>query len=381
MMEQGTPERWAEARAVAHRLAELRLEMRAFIKATPALRRALNDLFDSLHPRGQGDDPMFGMAVERWLALAPQEDGRTVLQRYVRSRGDLPAAERAALLRLPERRTVVLEVLGHDGDVVTARNLVDDLDYTVVATRDLPVSLTGDYVFAAVYPVLDVWTFTGPMTPLGPEHAAQAEDLALALLAEDPGASLVNPELRRAAEAAHAELGDRFAEAFGARAVTMAPDEAQRAFERWADGGAEGPLPLPDLTALADGDELLGVGFLAASGLFVLPGPHKTLELLRTAAGRSSGAGPVARARREVLDLLRDTDVPFFETFHLLSMLDAATVGDGLTAATGTPVAWPDDADAVQQKYRPGAGPACPAVTVLPERLLRRMQERQAGTT
>ena len=88
-----------------------------------------------------------------------EQDGRTVVDRFVASRPDLDAADREMLLGWRDPVEGFFEILGQDGDAIVLLNLIDDLTYLTYANMG-PASLRrlpkGGFVYVRLVPVSPV---------------------------------------------------------------------------------------------------------------------------------------------------------------------------------------------------------------------------------
>jgi hypothetical protein len=78
-----------------------------------------------------GDEPELISAVDHFLLRHELRTGKTVVQRFVASRLDLPEEERELLLGRRDIVEGIFEVQGRDGDALVTENLVDALTYRV----------------------------------------------------------------------------------------------------------------------------------------------------------------------------------------------------------------------------------------------------------
>lgn len=218
--------------------------------------------------------------LDNWVLRHRLADGRTVVERFVRSRGDLPRAERDMMLGWRDPLEGYFEVEGFDGEVLLASNLIDDLPYRIRSNLGLEAfrerAPQGSFLVARVVPVLDEWLISGAIAALEAKQADELMALAASAAMESPSLLFRNPERLRLGWEMQAEDRARFVEFFGADLVVVPRAELD---SRWAEywrfrHGPDAP-PGGDLSEIGDGetvgliyDEREGLGFFADFGAF-----------------------------------------------------------------------------------------------------------------
>jgi hypothetical protein len=185
--------------------------------------------------------------LDRFVLEHVMSDGRTVLERFVRARGELPKADRELLLSWRDVVEGCFEVERIDGEVMVTVNLVDELTYRIRTNsgpevfEQMPV---GSIVLGRVVPVLDDWLLSGSQRVV-PEHAADvvyrtAADLAMRF----PKLALRDPQRLALAWRMQREQREKFVEFFGSDLVVLpAAQVSTRLAEYWRHCGHQAPVP------------------------------------------------------------------------------------------------------------------------------------------
>jgi hypothetical protein len=206
-------------------------------------------------------------------------DGRTVVERFVRARGDLPRAERDMLLGWRDVVEGIFEVDRHDGEVLVAVNLIDDLSYRIRSNAG-PAALEqmppGSFVVGRVVPILDDWLLSGMQATVPADRAEQMHDLAAKTILEHPRLMFRNPQRLELAWQMQRDDRAQFVEFFGSDLVVLPGTEwADRMNEYWRhrSGDAASP-PRADASDLPPAqtigvvyDEFEGLGYFVNFGL------------------------------------------------------------------------------------------------------------------
>jgi hypothetical protein len=252
-----------------------------------------------------GDDDELALVFDRFILEHRLTDGRTVVERFVRARGDLPRVDRQMLLSW-SRSVVesVFEVDGLDGNALRVKNLVDELPYRVWSNMGLEgfARLTpGTVAGLRLVPVLDEWMITGPGLALPPAEAEPLLSVGARQAAAHQESTCRNPAHRERAWQIVREHRERFVAHFGADQVVLPGAQVVDRMARfWAEGGGRGGarVELPPALAAADTvgviyDEVEGLGFFQEFGALLAAFEH-------AAAGAAGAAGgDVVRAYLE----------------------------------------------------------------------------------
>lgn len=205
-------------------------------------------------------------------------DGRTVVERFVRARGDLPRAERDMMLGWRDPLEGFFEVEGFDGEVLLASNVIDELPYRIRSNLGVELlkerAAPGSFLIARVVPVLEEWLISGSLATLGAERADEVLEMATSAASQFPSLLFRNPERLRLGWEMQTEDRARFVEFFGADLVVVPRAEWQtRWSEYWRFRHGDDAPGAGDLGEAGDGetvgliyDEREGLGFFADFG-------------------------------------------------------------------------------------------------------------------
>ena len=117
--------------SLVERSAELKRELLEFSWQPRFDRERREVLRDHLADRFVGDESEVITALDYFLLQHELRSGKTVVERFVASRPDLPEHERELLLGWRDVVEGIFEVRGRDGDALVVENLVDELTYRV----------------------------------------------------------------------------------------------------------------------------------------------------------------------------------------------------------------------------------------------------------
>ncbi len=206
-------------------------------------------------------------------------NGEHILERFVADHDELSDEEIKLLLSWRDWLVGVFKVTSSDGPVVDSINLVDDLEYRLVATSDSQETRRAlrrcGFIVSRIVPVENSWMISGEQRVLAKDEEALAYGLAAELAQKSPRLFFRNPaNLAMARENLQDEY-ERFLEEFGAPWVMGTWDVIQ---DRWRSftlakaseefkGRGKRFLSLP--TELRDA-ETVGMIFDPDGGLFFL---------------------------------------------------------------------------------------------------------------
>jgi hypothetical protein len=123
-------------------------------------------------------------------------DGKTVIDRFVAARPDLPAAERDMLLSWRDSVEGIFELRRKHQDSVTLLNLIDDLEYRTYTNMGPGVFRPvreGDFIFARLVPIDGVWLVSGMLSSYPSSSGPDVAKIALSLATEHPELVFRNP--------------------------------------------------------------------------------------------------------------------------------------------------------------------------------------------
>lgn len=208
-----------------------------------ALGRAADTYFG---PFADFDDHEFVGFLDRFLLTHPLADGRTVLEKFVAARGDLPRAERDMLRGWHDRVEGVFEIEHMADGALHTVNVIDDLPYLIRSNMGAEgfAPLAGQpLLVTAVVPVADVWMVSGPMAGCPASDRDRLYRLAAEQAMSDPAPRLRNPELLARARELQASERARFIAHFGADLVVLPGGQFLDAMNEFMAAGAR---RLPD---------------------------------------------------------------------------------------------------------------------------------------
>ena len=216
--------------------------------------------------------------VDQFVLQVRLSDGRTVLERFVRSRGELPRAERDMLRGWGDPVEGMFEVEALDGETLVCTNVIDELPYRIRSNmgaqlfRDrLP---PGTLLLVRVVPVLDEWLISGMSIIFTPAQRDAALVAAYEVARKSPALVFRNPAKLEFGRRLQAEDRAAFVAHFGDDQVVVPGAEL---VERWAAfwryRHGDGAAPRADLSGPAEGstvgliyDERHGLGFYKEFG-------------------------------------------------------------------------------------------------------------------
>jgi len=183
------------------------------------------------------EEEVFANFLDHFVLQHRLSDGRTILERFVRARGDLPRAERDLLLGWRDVLEGFFEVERLEGDVLVTVNLIDELTYRM-RTNMGPAMFErfppGSFLLARVVPILDEWLFTGSAAVLPAEREEWVCEFAAKTAMECPQLVFRNPQLLARAWQQQREDRAHFIQFFGSDLVVLPGAEwAERMHEYW----------------------------------------------------------------------------------------------------------------------------------------------------
>ena len=366
-----------EIDGLVRRSADLKGELLAFSRGRRfdrALSQALTDRFGRVVVAEEAELINF---FDHFILQHRMSDGRTVVERFVRARGDLPRAERDMLLRWRDVVEGIFEVERIDGDVLVAVNLIDDLTYRI-RTNMRPALFErtppGHFLIARVVPILDDWLLSGSLATFPAEDADRLCGVAAKTALEHPHLVFRNPRRLELAWQQQRDDRARFIEFFGSDLIVFPGAEwATRMSEYWqhiSGGAATSPQINGDRLSWAQTvgmiyDEVEGLTYLAEFGLF-----QRAFE---------NPALITQRRYREVLQTYLDDDSVSPLPFRRLAQADPDRASQVFARLLGKPsFTWADDGEKLLRSVKATyfTQPATPRVTPLSDRLAATFQHR-----
>jgi hypothetical protein len=241
-------------------------------------------------------------------------DGKTVIDRFVAVRPDLPAVERDMLLSWRDSVEGIFELRRKHKDSVTLLNLIDDLEYRTYTNMGPGVfrpMREGDFVFGRLVPVDGAWLVSGMLSSYPRSSGPDVAKVALALATEHPALVFRNPaKVDEGWEVMRLNRAE-FIDFFGTDELILPPAEAeerlnaqlrrhQEAAVARAQSAGKKPrsdmeVPVIKLDGLY-GFDTVGIIFDEVDGLNFYPDYGMLRDLF---------ADPARASRKEYADLLR----------------------------------------------------------------------------
>ena len=210
--------------SLVERSAELKRDLLEFSWQPRFDRERREVLRAHLADRFVGDESEFIAALDYFLLQHELRSGKTVVERFVASRPDLPEHERELLLGWRDVVEGIFEVHGRDGDALVVENLVDELTYRVYSNMGPGVFQpleSGGFVIARLVPVGPEWLISGNFACYPKSDRAAIHRTACEMAMRYPKWAFRNPDkLARARQQQSAEH-DRFVQFFGADFVVI----------------------------------------------------------------------------------------------------------------------------------------------------------------
>ena len=210
--------------SLVERSAELKRELLEFSWQPRFDRERREVLRDHFPNRFVGDESEVITALDYFLLQHELRSGKTVVERFVASRPDLPEHERELLLGWRDVVEGIFEVHGRDGDALVVENLVDELTYRVYSNVGPGVFQpleSGGFVIGRLVPVGPEWLISGNFACYPKSDRAAIHRTACEMAMRYPKWAFRNPDkLARARQQQSAEH-DRFVQFFGADFVVI----------------------------------------------------------------------------------------------------------------------------------------------------------------
>ncbi|MGH3560815.1 MAG: hypothetical protein ACRDTN_03155, partial [Mycobacterium sp.] len=209
---------------LVERSAELKRELLEF-SLQPRFDRDRREVLREHFPNGfVGDESDLIAALDYFLLQHESRIGRTMVDRFVASRPDLPQDERELLLGWRDVVEGIFEVRSRDGDALVTENLVDELTYRVHSNMGPSVFRPlqrGGFMIGRLVPVGPEWLVSGNFACYPKRERATIRRIACEMTVRHPQRAFRNPDkLARAQQLQRAEH-DRFLQFFGADFVVI----------------------------------------------------------------------------------------------------------------------------------------------------------------
>jgi hypothetical protein len=219
------------------RSGELKAELIEFSRK-PRYRQAFREVA-SAH---LGEDRVIGEGklidiLDRLVLQHRLPGGQTIVEQFVASRPDLPAAERDMVLGWLDVVEGIFEVGWRDGEVLIVTNLVDDLTYQVhsIMGGDMfRVLRPRSYMVARLVPIGSEWLVSGVIHPIARSGRKFAHTMAAELAMEYPELVFRNPSLLERGWELQRSDRERFVRFFGTDMVLMPGTELAERMRQYA---------------------------------------------------------------------------------------------------------------------------------------------------
>ena len=163
-------------------------------------------------------------AIDYFLLQHELRTGKTVVERFVASRPDLPEDQRGLLLGWRNVVEGIFEVRSRDGDALVTENLIDELTYRVHSNMGPGVFrplIPGGFIIGRLVPLGPEWLISGNLAwyprRTGPRSIASPTRSRCATQKEHSVIRTSSPALNSCRRAEH----DRFVRFFGADFVVI----------------------------------------------------------------------------------------------------------------------------------------------------------------
>jgi hypothetical protein len=345
-------------------------------------------LLEAAGPEGQLTESDAIGVIDHFALQSRLRDGKTVIDRFVATRPDLPATERDMLLSWRDSVEGIFEIRRKHKDSVTLLNLIDDLEYRTYSNMGPGVfrpMREGGFVFARLVPIAGVWLVSGMLSFLPRSSGPDVAKIALGLATEHPELVFRNPvKIDEGWEVMRLNRAE-FIDFFGTDELILPPAEAEErlnaqlrqqqeaAVARRPPSGKATPAPLPGLDVPGynlldelDGFDTVGIIFDEVDGLNFYADYGMLRDLF---------ADPARASRKEYADLLRTylreetiAPLPLCRLAAAYPETVDAVFRKVLRQRTFT---WSEHGDALLRKRKPWyyAGEPRPGVSVIGHRL------------
>jgi hypothetical protein len=216
--------------SLIERSGELKRQLIEFAQGPRFERQLTAALLEAAGPENPLTESQAISVIDHFVLRFRLPDGKTIIDRFVAARTDLPATERDMLLGWRDSVEGIFEIRSKHKDSVTLLNLIDDLEYRTYTNMG-PVVFRpmreGDFVFVRLVPIAGVWLVSGMLSPFPRSSGSDVAKIAFGLATEHPELVFRNPvkvdqgwEMMRRNRA-------QFIDFFGTDEVILPPAEAQ----------------------------------------------------------------------------------------------------------------------------------------------------------
>ena len=210
--------------SLVERSAELKRELLEF-SSQPRFDRDRREVLHIHFPnRFVGDELELTAALDYFLLQHELRSGKTVVEKFVVSRPDLPGDERELLLGWRNVVEGIFEVRSRDGDALVVENLVDELTYRMHSNMGPSVFRPlepGGFMIGRLVPVGPEWLMSGNFAWYPKSDRAAIHRAAYEITMQHPERAFRNPDKLARAQHLQSAEHDRFVQFFGADFVVI----------------------------------------------------------------------------------------------------------------------------------------------------------------
>ena len=210
--------------SLVERSAELKRELLEFSWRPRFDRDRREVLRDHFPDRFVGDESELIAALDYFLLQHELRSGKTVVERFVASRQDLPEHERELLLGWRDVVEGIFEVRRRDGDALVVENLVDELRYRVYSNMGPSVFRpleSGGFMIGRLVPIGPEWLISGNFACYPQNDRDAIHHAAYEMTMRHPESAFRNPDKLARAQQLQSAHHDRFVQFFGADFVVI----------------------------------------------------------------------------------------------------------------------------------------------------------------
>ena len=210
--------------SLVDRSAELKRELCGVLLATRFDRDRREVLRKHFSNRFVDDELELVAAIDYLLLQHELRTGKTVVERFVASRTDLPEHERELLLGWRNVVEGIFEVRSRDGDALVTENLIDELTYRVHSNMGPGVFrplIPGGFIIGRLVPVGPEWLISGNLAWYPKKDRATIHRVAYEITMRHPERAFRNPAKLARAQQLQSVEHDRFVRFFGADFVVI----------------------------------------------------------------------------------------------------------------------------------------------------------------
>jgi hypothetical protein len=212
------------------RTGELKRQLVDFAESPRFDRWLTSALQEAAGPERLLEESTLIRTIDDFIFTHRSADGKTVIDRFVATRPDLPPAERDMLLGWRDSVMGIFEVRHKHEGSLTLLNLLDDLEYRtysnmgLAAFRSVPVR---GFLLTRLVPIAGVWLVSGLLSAYPESSSGMIAEIAIDLAVNQPALVFRNPEkIEQGWRMMRRDRAD-FIDYFGGDEVVLPPAEAE----------------------------------------------------------------------------------------------------------------------------------------------------------